>query len=146
MINQHIYLAVDAILFTVIDEKPHVLLVKRKNNPFSHKLAFPGGFVKDHETLKEAVMRKLEEETNLKDIESIEVLDIYDSLERDPRGRVISVAFIGVVNFEQINHLKVYSNDILTAEWIPINEVKSLAFDHNIMFADSLNFLSTIKS
>jgi 8-oxo-dGTP diphosphatase len=144
MLKQHINIAVDVILFTIIDEKAHVLLIKRKFPPFLHVYAFPGGFVQDFETLEEAALRELSEETDIKNA-NIEVLDIYDDLDRDPRARVISIAFIGVIDFERIDHLRA-SSDALIAEWVQINEVKELAFDHNLMFQDALKFLSSIQN
>ena len=145
MLRQHINLAVDIILFTIIEEKPHVLLIKRKYPPFLHEYCFPGGFVKDHETLKEAALRELEEEADIRNAQNLEVLEIYDQIGRDPRGRIISIAFMGTINFENTSHVRA-GDDALIVEWVPVTEVKVLAFDHNKMLSDALKFLSTVNT
>ena len=144
MTKQNIHLAVDVLLFTLIEKKLHVLLIKRKNNPFINEFAFPGGFVQEGELLKEAALRELKEETGVKNVQNMQLLDVYDAVNRDPRGRVISNAFIALADFSVMEHIKAASDAVIT-QWMPAEEVKALAFDHNKMLADALHLLSSLK-
>lgn len=143
MIKQNIKITVNIVLFTIIDKISHVLLIRRKHEPFFHKQALPGGFVQDGETLKDAAFRELIEETNISK-EFIEILDIYDDVDRDPNGRVISVAYVGIVEFEKAK-LKART-DVISSQWTPVNEAEKLelAFDHNKMLKDAIKFLSVL--
>jgi 8-oxo-dGTP diphosphatase len=105
-----------------------VLLIQRANDPFKDKWALPGGFVELGENLEQAALRELEEETGLKDI-FIEQLYTFGDLDRDPRGRVISIAYFALVNLSDHN-IKA-SSDAKNAEWFELNNITSLAFDHD---------------
>lgn len=128
-IAQNIKIAVDAIIFGYQDNQLYVLLIQQKYGQLKDQWALPGGFVKNDETLSQAVKRELKEETGVK-INSIEQLYTFgDDIERDPRFRVISVAYFGTVNpvHMELNP----TTDAKAAEWHPINKIPQLAFDHN---------------
>ncbi len=133
--KQKILVAVDAVVFTVKSNELYVLLIKRRNPPFKGQYALPGGFVVDNESLEKAALRELEEETGVKDI-FIKKLTAYGDVNRDPRGRVITVVFMAVIDSEKFN-LRATA-DAMKAEWVNSNEVKKLAFDHNKILIESL--------
>jgi 8-oxo-dGTP diphosphatase len=118
---------VDIVIFTVQNNELKVLLVKRNLEPFKDKWAIPGGFVRMHESLEDAAKRELEEETGVKDV-YLEQLYTFGDPKRDPRGRVITVSYMALVNSENIQ-LKA-ATDVSQAQWFPVFEIKSLAFDH----------------
>jgi len=129
---------VDIIIFTIKENELKVLLVKRKINPFKDKWAIPGGFVGIKESLEDAAKRELEEETGVKDV-YLEQLYTFGEPERDPRGRVITVAYMALINSEEIR-LKA-STDVSEAKWFPIKKIPQLAFDHKKIFDYSLKRL-----
>lgn len=135
---QNIKVAVDIIVFTVIKENLNVLLIKRKYDPFKGQYAIPGGFVKDDESLEQAAARELQEETNVKNI-FMKKLTAYGAVNRDPRGRVISIAYIALVDSEKFN-LKA-TTDALKAKWVRVDEIKELGFDHITILQDCLKEL-----
>ncbi|WMX12502.1 MULTISPECIES: NrtR DNA-binding winged helix domain-containing protein [unclassified Aureispira] len=104
-----------------------VLLIKRAYEPFKNAWAIPGGFIKENETLDAAAQRELEEETGVRDI-FIEQLYTFGSLDRDPRGHVISVAYFALINLEE--HPTSAATDAQDAQWFKLSEVPELAFDH----------------
>jgi len=118
---------VDVIVFTVIDNELKVLLVKRKYEPFQGKWVIPGGFVRAEESLEDAAKRELLEETNVKDI-YMEQLYTFGAPKRDPRGRVITIAYMSLINSSNID-LKA-SSDAAEAKWHPIYKMPELGFDH----------------
>ena len=89
---------VDIILFTVISENLNILLVKRKNEPYKDMWAFPGGFVNIDESLTIAAKRELKEETNLNNL-YLEQLYTFGEPDRDPRTRVITVAYLSLAPY-----------------------------------------------
>lgn len=126
--KQEIYITVDSVIFrpSENEEGMEVLLIQRKNDPFKNQWALPGGFLEKEEFLEEGAKRELEEETGLK-IDVVKTVGIFDSPERDPRGRTISVAYYGFVKTTS----KVKANDDAKAvSWFNINNLPNLAFDH----------------
>ncbi|MFS4448015.1 NUDIX hydrolase [Maribacter sp. 2307UL18-2] len=122
-----IKLTVDAVVFGYESGNISVLLVKRKYEPFKDEWAIPGGFVLENENLEEAVQRELSEETGVR-INYLEQLYTFGNLGRDPRGRVVSVAYFGLV---KPNAFKLQaSTDAKMAEWFDIKKLPKLAFDH----------------
>ena len=116
------------------DEAPKVLLIQRANDPFKGCWAFPGGFMEMEETTEECAIRELKEETGLA-IEDIQEIGIYSKIDRDPRGRTISVAYLAIVD----KPIRVTGlDDAAKAEWIPIDSLPSLAFDHADIMRDAL--------
>lgn len=122
-----IRLTVDAVVFGYDSGKISVLLVKRKFEPFKDAWALPGGFVLEDESLEEAVERELSEETGVK-INYLEQLYSFGGVGRDPRGRVVSIAYFGLV---KPNAFKLSaSTDAKEANWFNIEMLPKLAFDH----------------
>ena len=127
MSKQSIKLTVDAVVFGYEEGKISVLLIKRKYEPFKNKWAIPGGFVLNEESLEEAVQRELQEETGVK-INYLEQLYTFGTPSRDPRGRVVSVAYFGLI---RPNTFKIFaSTDASEVEWFNINDLPELSFDH----------------
>ncbi len=128
--TQNIRIAVDAIVFGYSKEVGvSVLLIRRKYPPFQDEWAIPGGFVLDNESLEEAVERELMEETGVK-INYLEQLYTFGKPKRDPRKRVISVAYFGLVKSKQFKKLQA-STDAEEAKWFNIKQLPQLAFDHS---------------
>lgn len=104
-----------------------LLLIRRGGEPFKGQWALPGGFVEMDEDLEASALRELEEETGVKDL-FVEQLFTFGAPGRDPRGRVISVAYFALVNLT--DHPAVAASDADKAEWYPLHELPELAFDH----------------
>jgi 8-oxo-dGTP diphosphatase len=121
---------VDAVVFLKGRPKPKVLMIKRKKEPFKGKWAFPGGFVEMDEELADAAARELEEETGVVGA-GLEQMHTFGTCGRDPRGRQISIAFVGKVGPDNAT-LKA-GDDAAEAEWFDIDRLPKLAFDHNEM-------------
>jgi 8-oxo-dGTP diphosphatase len=125
---QHHYPAVttDVIIFALRDNALQVLLVQRKHPPFEGCWAIPGGFVNKEESLEAAARRELEEETGVRGL-YLEQLFTFGDPKRDPRGRVITVAYLALVPAP----LAVKAgSDAGDARWWPVNQLPALAFDH----------------
>ncbi|MBR9703838.1 NUDIX hydrolase [Candidatus Pacearchaeota archaeon] len=119
----------DIVIFTIIDRKLNVLLIKRGLEPSKGKWALPGGFVHIKESIYDAAKRELEEETGVKDV-YLEQLYTFGNPNRDSRGRVITVAHYALINLEkQKQHLHADA-DSQDAKWFSINNLPQLAFDH----------------
>ena len=115
----------------IVERDDKLLLVRRKKDPFKGSLSFPGGKVDEGEKVEDALKRELREETNL-DIEPTDILGVYSDPSRDPRGHRISITFIATI---KSGDAKV-ADDAESIEWLPINEQKDLAFDHNKILKD----------
>jgi 8-oxo-dGTP diphosphatase len=132
------YVAVDAVVFTVIKGRLHVLLIKNKFPPYQDHFALPGGRAQNTEELEHAVSRKLQEETGVGNI-FLKPFHAYSAVHRDPRNRVLSVAFLAFIDSERFT-LEANSN-ALTAHWVAVDEVRELAYDHKQILADALREL-----
>ena len=120
---------VDAAVFTFSGDKARVLLINRGNEPFKGKWALPGGFIDMDEELEDAVVRELEEETGLTGVR-LEQMRTFGTVGRDPRGRMISIAFIGIATKGQATIRA--GDDAAQAQWFDIENLpKDMAFDHN---------------
>jgi 8-oxo-dGTP diphosphatase len=134
MKNQYCYdyprpaLTVDCVIFGFDESDLKILLIKRGIEPFKGKAALPGGFVREHETLDSAAKRELAEETNLSNV-FIEQLYTFGAPGRDPRGRVITVAYFALVRKE--DYIIIAGDDAAKARWYSISEIPALAFDHD---------------
>jgi 8-oxo-dGTP diphosphatase len=133
-----ISVAVDIAVFTIIKGSLKVLLIRRKNEPFKGMYALPGGFLEKDENLEQAAARELEEETNVKGI-FLKQLHAWGDVKRDPRGRVVSVSFMALIDSEKFR--LVATSDAEAAAWISIYELPKLAFDHDKIIKDALNEL-----
>jgi 8-oxo-dGTP diphosphatase len=105
----------------------HILLVKRRQQPFAGMWALPGGFVRLDESLEDAARRELREESGVEEV-YLEQLYTFGDPERDPRTRVITVAYFALVRAEQ-QHLRA-ATDAVAVNWFPAYEPPDLAFDH----------------
>ncbi|MCB0154565.1 MAG: NUDIX hydrolase [Anaerolineae bacterium] len=120
---------VDVVIFSILDEQLKVLLIKRKGWPFEGMWAIPGGFVHMDESLEEGAYRELAEETNVtRDQIYIEQLYTFGEPERDPRTRVITVAYFALVAADQLTPQA--ADDAEDVAWFSVYDLPPLAFDH----------------
>jgi 8-oxo-dGTP diphosphatase len=123
---------VDAVVFAYIDKELNVLLIKRAFEPFLDQWALPGGFMLEDESADSSVIRKLDEETNVK-LNYLEQLYTFTNVNRDPRKRIISITYFALINpTNQSLNTNIHAKDV---KWFPLNEIKNLevAFDHRII-------------
>ncbi len=126
---------VDNVVFAFDGTHLNVLLVRRGREPYKDCWAFPGGFLEERETLEEAARRELREETGLTPKHFSEV-GTFSDIDRDPRGRTISVAFASVARPSQTQVKP--GDDSKEARWFPVHELPVLAFDHEKIFRMAL--------
>jgi 8-oxo-dGTP diphosphatase len=122
-------LTVDVVIFTLRENQLHVLLVQRGEEPFAGVWALPGGVVKMTESLEKAACREMAEETGLQDA-YLEQLYTYGDPNRDPRGRVVTVAYFALIPSDAPVR-KEGGSDARRAEWFRIEALPPLAFDHD---------------
>lgn len=127
---EHPAVTTDCVIFTYEDWKLKVLLVRRGGEPYKGEWALPGGFLRSDETAKEGAMRELQEETGLV-ASAIGELGVFSDPKRDPRERVITIAFYALVKPSEV----VGGDDADEAAWYSIDALPALAFDH----ADIIN-------
>ena len=121
----------DVILFTFHDNDLKVLLIQRKHPPYEHSWALPGGFVNMDEELHAAALRELAEETNITDV-YLEQLYTFGRPDRDPRTRVITVAYFALLSADQAARLEIRSqSDAKDVRWWSMYALPDLAFDHD---------------
>ncbi len=122
------FITVDCVVFG-LDKSAElrVLLIQRAYDPYKNTWALPGGFVKEAEPLETAARRELKEETGVTNI-FMEQLYTFGTPARDPRGRVISVAYFALINLEE--HPPTAATDASDAQWFRLSELPKLAFDH----------------
>lgn len=126
MRKQAINVTVDAIVFKIEKIEIIVLLIKRKNPPFQYQWALPGGFVEDDEDLETAARRELKEETGI-ELNTFEQLYTFGKPGRDPRGRTISIAYVG---FYLGSKKPKAADDAKDSRWFSVEKLPKLAFDH----------------
>ncbi|MBP6745427.1 NUDIX hydrolase [bacterium] len=119
-------ITVDIVLFTILDKQLHVLLIRRLAEPFRGSYALPGGFVLEDESIDAAANRELQEETGVERV-FLEQLYTFGEPKRDPRGRVITVAYYALV---ANSHILRSGTDAADAAWFSLNKLPQLAFDH----------------
>lgn len=129
---------VDIVLLMDSTPNPQVLLIRRKNPPFKNMWALPGGFLELDESLKESALRELHEETGMSNIHLTQI-GAYGKPDRDPRGRVITIAYMGIVKSEQQE--TVAGSDAAEAAWFSITDLPLLAFDHREIIEKALEKL-----
>ncbi|MFI2510912.1 NUDIX domain-containing protein [Streptomyces sp. NPDC018972] len=127
---------VDLAVFTLRAGALHVLLVERGQEPYAGRWALPGGFVRPDESAESAARRELGEETGLTDVSGLhlEQLRTYSEPDRDPRMRVVSVAFAALLPDAPEAH---GGSDAAQARWTPYDSARELAFDHGRILADA---------
>ena len=126
---------VDIVVFGIQDGPLEVLLIERGEPPFRGCWALPGGFVRMGEGLEAAARRELAEETGVTEL-FIEQLFTFGAVERDPRGRVVSVAYYGLVR--PSHHRLHATTDASDARWYPVDQLPELAFDHAAIIETAL--------
>lgn len=125
-------LTVDCVVFARDGAAWKVLLIQRGRPPFAGHWAIPGGFVEPHETLEQAALRELEEETSIR-LSQAQQLHVFDAVDRDPRERVISVVHWAITELRE--HTPKGSDDASQAAWFDLEQLPPLAFDHAAVLA-----------
>jgi 8-oxo-dGTP diphosphatase len=128
---------VDVVIFSLRDSDLKVLLIRRAAPPFKGKWAIPGGYVHPDEALDEAAQRELEEETGLPDV-YLEQLYTFGAPKRDPRGRVITVAYFALVSDDVTVRA---GDDAAEAAWHSVFDLPDVAFDHDEILSYALQRL-----
>jgi 8-oxo-dGTP diphosphatase len=131
-------LTVDSVVFGFDDRALKVLLIRRGLEPFRGCWALPGGFVRTDETLDDAARRELREETGLAGIYQ-EQLHTFGDVGRDPRERVVSVAYVALVR--STDHAPAADTDAAEARWFRVDSLPQLAFDHAAILAHGIAHL-----
>ena len=127
--------ATDVVLFGRDGDSVSVLLIQRKNPPFKNAWALPGGFLDKPEDLMDGALRELQEETGIVLAHAIQV-GAYGKPDRDPRGRVISIAFTAEI--EKKAQQPIAADDAKNVAWHPLNKLPELAFDHSCIIQDAI--------
>lgn len=135
--KQEISITVDAVIFFKRNQEKKVLLIQRKKDPYKSAWALPGGFLEKEESLEEGARRELEEETGLK-VKELRQVGAFGAPGRDPRGRIISIAFFAEIENEQ--HVK-GNDDASDAQWFNLDDLPDLAFDHAQIIEEALKQL-----
>ncbi|MFI5896933.1 NUDIX hydrolase [Actinoplanes sp. NPDC051513] len=142
----YVQVTVDLAILTVRDGSLQILLIRRGNEPYQNHLALPGGFIREGEGLREAAHRELGEETGLDSaLLHLTELGAYGAPDRDPRGRIISVAFLAIApNLPS----PVAGTDAVGARWMPVESALAdrtfLAFDHFDIATDAVERARTM--
>jgi 8-oxo-dGTP diphosphatase len=118
---------VDVVIVTR-EDRPRVLLIRRKHEPFAGRWAIPGGFIEMDEPLEASARRELREETGVEAADLVQ-LHTFGDPGRDPRGRTISVAYLACVDPEDVNPAA--ADDAAEVGWFPLDAPPALAFDHD---------------
>ena len=116
------------------EAEPKVLLIERGADPYKGCWAFPGGFLNMDETTEQCAIRELKEETGL-EVDKVKEIGAYSKVDRDPRGRTITVAYLAVIDSpcEVIGQ-----DDAAKAQWFPLDALPKLAFDHDDIMSDAI--------
>ena len=133
---EHMAVTTDCAIFTYEDWQLKVLLVRRGGEPYKGQWAFPGGFLKMDETAEEGARRELREETGLVP-SAIGQLGVFSDVDRDPRERVITIAWYALVKPSEV----VGGDDADEAAWFPVDNLPPLAFDHRKIFEAAMERL-----
>lgn len=129
----HPAVTTDCVIFGLEDGLLKVLLVERGDEPSKGCWAFPGGFLNPDETVEQGALRELQEETGL-DSAYMEQVGVFSDPDRDPRERVITVAFFSVMHVKNVRA----GDDAAKAKWLPVNDLPELAFDHDRILKTAL--------
>ena len=123
------------------EAEPKVLLIQRGDQPFKGGWAFPGGFMNMDETTEQCAIRELEEETGLR-LSNVHQIGAYSKVDRDPRGRTITVAYLALVDEPiAVNG----QDDAAKAQWFPLSVLPELAFDHDEIMQDAIKIYKTLS-
>lgn len=132
----HPSVTTDCVIFGFDGTKLRVLLVQRGIEPYKGRWAMPGGFMKMDESAEEGALRELQEETGL-NAAYIKQFHTFTAPSRDPRERVITIAYYALVKMQEVKG----ADDAADARWFALDEVPSLAFDHDLILRTALSEL-----
>lgn len=132
---------VDIVLLQKSPPGPQVLLIERAEAPFQGRFALPGGFVDLEESLRAAAERELKEETGLT-APTLQQIYTFGDPDRDPRGRVISVAYGGWLEPDS-GQVPRPAGDARKTAWFPVDDLPLLAFDHRQIIQKALDVLGS---
>ncbi len=132
----HPAVATDCVVFGFDGNELKVLLIERGIEPYKGMWAFPGGFMNINESAEQCAMRELVEETGL-ELTYLEQLKAFSSVWRDPRERVISIAFYALVKSSEVKG----GDDAAQAQWFSVDKVPQLAFDHDYILREAMKKL-----
>lgn len=138
-LHPHPAVTTDIALFTIRDGQLEILLVRRASAPYAGTWALPGGFVEPDECLEDCALRELAEETGIKGV-YLEQLYTFGHPKRDPRERVISVAYYALAPLQRVTGA-VAGSDAAALGWFPVGALPELAFDHGAVIARALERL-----
>lgn len=130
----HPYVTVDVLIFSINDDQLSTLLIRRSHPPFAQMFAIPGGFVQMNETLDEAAVRVIKQKGHQNNL-YLEQLYTFGSIQRDPRGRVVSVAYIALIPKDRIKNV---ADGTHVVKWFPVKKLPPLAFDHKEILATAV--------
>ncbi len=129
----HPAVTTDCVIFGLEDGLLKVLLVERGDEPCKGCWAFPGGFLNPAATVEQGALRELQEETGL-DSAYMEQVGVFSDPDRDPRERVITVAFFSVMHVKNVRA----GDDAAKAKWLPVSDLPELAFDHDMILKTAI--------
>ncbi len=132
----HPAVTTDCVIFGFDGMRLNVLLIERGIEPYKGRWAFPGGFLNMDETAEEGARRELKEETNLT-AEYIEQFHTFSDPDRDPRERIITIAYLALVKLQTVEG----GDDAAKAQWFPLDKIPQLAFDHDLILRKATEHL-----
>lgn len=132
----HPAVTTDCVIFGFDGTQLNVLLVQRGGEPYAGWWAFPGGFVNIDENADAGALRELQEETQLTPA-YVEQFHTYTEPDRDPRERVITIAYLALVKIQEVTG----GDDAKEARWFPLDDIPHLAFDHDVILRDAMKRL-----
>lgn len=135
--HPHPAVTTDCVIFCFDKKDLNVLLVKRGVEPYKDSWAFPGGFLRMDESAEECALRELKEETNLTPVH-IEQFHTFTKVDRDPRERVITIAYFALIKKSDV----IGGDDASEAQWFKVKDIPQLAFDHDFILSKALTALN----
>lgn len=123
------------------EAEPRVLLIKRGGEPFKDCWAIPGGFMEMNETTEQCAVRELKEETSIV-ISDLHQIGVYSKVDRDPRGRTVSVAYLAITDKAQD---AVGQDDAAEVKWWPLTALPEMAFDHDDIMRDAVRLYQNLS-
>lgn len=133
----HPAITADSVVFAKENNETFVLLIQRKEEPYKGCWAFPGGFMNIYEEAEICAKRELFEETGIKIKEKFFQIGAFTKVDRDPRERVITVAFMTLTKMQEVHG----GDDAAIAKWFNIKQMPALAFDHADIFKKAIKML-----
>ncbi len=130
---------VDLVVFAFVEGSLRVLLIRRGREPYAGRWAIPGGFLEITEEVEAGARRELKEETGLCLRGAIDAIGFFGKVDRDPRGRTITLAYAGIAQPDE--RTIEGSDDAAHAEWVELGKEMDLAFDHDQILEQAKNWL-----